>query len=82
VKRFNQTLCEKLAKIVDKSDSWNEFIKPTLMAYRITKHFTTGVTPFVLIYGWEVILLIDEMLSMMIRDHIIQIIEEISHIRE
>ncbi len=51
VKRFNQTLCEKLAKVANENDNWDEFIKPTLIAYCTTKHFTTGIIPFVLIYG-------------------------------
>jgi len=52
------------------------------MAYRTTKYFTTGVTPFVLVYGREAVLPIDEMLSMTIRDRMLQIVEEILHIRE
>jgi len=52
------------------------------MAYRTTKHFTIGVTPFVLVYRWEVVLPIDETLSMTIRDRMMQIVEEILHIRE
>ncbi len=60
VEHFNQTLCEKLAKVADENDNWNEFIQPTLMAYHITKHSTTEITPFILMYGQEAILLIDE----------------------
>jgi len=82
VKRFNQTLCEKLVKVADESDNWDEFIEPTLMAYRITKHSTTGVTLFILVYGWEAVLPIDEMPSMIIKDRMLQIIEEVPHIRE
>ena len=74
---FNQTLYEKLAKVADKSDNWDEFIEPTLMAYRITKHSTTGVTLFVLVYGREAVLLIDETSSMMIRDRMLQIVKEV-----
>ncbi len=50
VECFNQTLCEKLAKVTDESDNWDEFIKPTLMAYHITKYSIIGITLFVLIY--------------------------------
>ncbi len=60
VERFNQTLCEKLAKLTEETDQWNEFVDSVLMAYRTTKHSATGVTPFLLIYGREAILPIDE----------------------
>ncbi len=79
---FNQTLYEKLAKVADKSDNWDEFIEPTLMAYHIIKHSITGVTLFVLIYGREAVLPIDEMPSITIRDCMMQIVKEVSHIRE
>jgi len=49
VKRFNQTLCEKLAKLLDETDQWDQFVDPVLMAYHTTKHSTTGVTSFLLI---------------------------------
>ncbi len=60
VERFNQTLCEKLAKMAEETTMWDEFIDPALMAYRMTKHATTGVTPFLLVYGREAVLPIDE----------------------
>jgi len=82
VKYFNQTLCEKLVKVADKSNNWDEFIEPILMAYHTTKHFTTGVTLFVFVYGREAVIPIDETLSMMIRDRMLQIIEEVPYIRE
>ena len=37
VKRFNRTLCESLAKIVNKVEEWDDYITPTLFAYRISK---------------------------------------------
>ena len=42
VECFNQTLCEKLARMAEETTMWDEFIDPALMAYRITKHATTG----------------------------------------
>ncbi len=60
VKKFNQTLCEKLAKLSEETDQWDEFVDPVLMAYHITKHSATGVTPFLLMYGREAVLPIDE----------------------
>jgi len=82
VERFNQTLYEKLAKVVDESNNWDEFIESTLMAYRTTKYSITGVTPFILMYRWEAVLPIDETSSMMIKNCMMQIVEEVPHIRE
>src|SRR6266498_3766914 len=82
VERFNQTLCEKLAKMAEETTMWDEFIDPALMAYRTTKHATTGVTPFLLVYGREAVLLIDEPYDLRMRDRMMQIVEEVPHKRE
>ncbi len=82
VERFNQTLCEKLAKLSEEIDQWDQFVDPILMAYRITKHSTTGVTPFLLTYSRKAILPVDETKPLTIYEHMMSIMEEISHIRE
>ncbi len=82
VERFNQTLCEKLARMAEETTMWDEFIDPALMAYRTTKHATTGVTPFLLVYGREAVLPIDEPYDLRMRDRMMQIVEEVPHIRE
>ncbi len=61
---------------------WDEFIDLALMAYRITKHATTGVTLFLLVYGREVVLPIDEPYDLRMRDRMMQIVKEVPHIRE
>jgi len=71
VERFNQTLYEKLAKMAEETTMWDEFIDPALMAYRTTKHATIEVTPFLLVYGREVVLLIDEPYDLHMRDRIV-----------
>src|SRR6266498_3809975 len=82
VERFNQTLCEKLAKLLEETDQWDEFVDPVLMAYRTTKHSATGVTPFLLTYGREVVLPIDETKPLTIHERMMSIVKEIPHIRE
>src|SRR6266540_4113873 len=82
VKHFNQTLCEKLAKMAEETTMWDEFIDPALMAYCTMKHVTTGVTPFLLVYGREAVLPIDEPYDLRMRDRMMQIVEEVPHIRE
>src|SRR6266498_4682085 len=52
------------------------------MAYRITKHSATGVTPFLLTFGREAVLPIDETKPLTIHEHMMSIVEEIPHIRE
>ena len=59
VERFNRTLCESLAKL-GKTNDWNKNISPVLFAYQTSKHLTTGISPFYLIYGREPQLPIDE----------------------
>jgi hypothetical protein len=53
VERLNRTLCESLAKVLTKTDEWDEYVKPVLFAYRTSKQSTTKVTPFYLTYGRE-----------------------------
>ena len=45
VKRFNRTLCESLAKIVNKVEEWDDYITPTLFAYRTSKQASTKMIP-------------------------------------
>ena len=52
------------------------------MAYRMTKHVTTGVIPFLLVYGREAVLPINEPYDLCMRDRMMQIVEEVPHIRE
>jgi len=82
VERFNQTLCEKLAKLSEETDQWDEFVDPILMAYHTTKHSATGITPFLLIYGREAVLPIDETKPLTIHECMMSIVKEILHIRE
>ena len=63
--------------MAEETTMWNEFIDPALMAYHTTKHATTGVTPFLLVYGREAVLPIDEPYDLCIRDHMMQIVEEV-----
>ena len=60
VERFNKTLCEALAKLGDERKNWDEFIAPTLFAYRTSKQTTTRIDPFYLTYGRKARLLIDD----------------------
>ena len=51
VERFNRTLCESLAKLVQHTNTWDLYIAPVLFAYRTSKNATTKIEPFYLVYG-------------------------------
>ncbi len=52
------------------------------MTYCMTKHSATDITPFLLTYGREAVLPIDETKSLTIHKRMMSIIKEISHIKE
>jgi hypothetical protein len=60
VERFNRTLCESLAKLVEKSTQWDQYISPVLFAYRTSKQSSTKIEPFYLVYGRNATLPIDD----------------------
>ena len=85
VERFNRTLCESLAKIESRTNDWDLFIAPVLFAYRTTKHSTTKISPFQLVYGRSARLPLDipnEENHNAINDRISYLIEDVSQIRK
>jgi transposase InsO family protein len=85
VERFNRTLCESLAKLSLKNNDWDLYIAPTLFAYRTTKHATTQIEPFFLVYGRSARLSIDppevENLSVE-KDRLSDLIDRLPRIRD
>ena len=61
VERFNRTLCESLAKMVNKVEEWDDYIIPILFAYRTSKQAATKMIPFFLIYEREAVLPLDDL---------------------
>lgn len=50
--RFNRTLIHMLGTLTtEKKSNWKEFISPVIHAYNSTKHDSTGVSPFYLMFG-------------------------------
>ncbi len=82
MKKFNQTLCEKLVKLSEETDQWDQFVDSVLMAYRTTKYLAIEITPFLLTYGKEAVLSINETKPLMIYERMMSIVKEISHIKE
>src|SRR5256714_1830050 len=61
VKRFNRTLIEALSRAAAQHlDKWDKYVAPMLFSYRISKHATTRLSPFFLVYGREAKLLTDD----------------------
>ena len=84
VERFNRTLCESLAKLVNETDEWDNYIAPVLFAYRTSQHATSKVTPFFLTYGREAVLPIDDLTEKgdQIEERLHQLISELPHALE
>ena len=51
VKRFNKSLCDSLAKLVDESAEWDIFVEPALWAHRTSINSSTQLSPFMIVYG-------------------------------
>ena len=84
VERFNRTLCESLAKLSTKTNDWDLFIAPTLFAYRTSKHSTTKIEPFFLVYGRSARLPVDgseDADSFSQNDRLRKLIDDVPHIR-
>ena len=51
VERFNRSLLQLLRAPVDKQTDWEQYQPLVLYAYRTSAHSSTGVAPFVLMFG-------------------------------
>jgi hypothetical protein len=84
VERFNRTLCESLAKLVTKVDTWDEYVSPVLFAYRTSKNSTTKISPFYLVYGRQASLPLDNLSGNEERlaERLTNLIDGLPHVRE
>ncbi|KAL0455704.1 UNVERIFIED_CONTAM: hypothetical protein Slati_0909600 [Sesamum latifolium] len=63
-KAFNKTLCSLLKKVVAKSKhDWRERIGEAIWAYRTTVRTPSQSTPYVLDYGVEAVLPLEQQIS-------------------
>ena len=84
VERFNRTLCESLSRLSLKNNDWDLYIAPTLFAYRTTKHSTTKIEPFFLVYGRSARLPMDPDQSpdpSATNDRLVDLIEELPQVQ-
>ena len=51
VERFNRSLLQLLQTYVERQEDWEQYLPLALYAYRTATHTSTGVSPFMLMYG-------------------------------
>ena len=60
VERFNRSLLNMLSAFVsDRANDWDEHLPYVLMAYRSSRHSSTGCTPYSMTYGRECTMPVD-----------------------
>ena len=51
MERSNRSILQMLRCYVEKSHEWETYLPLVLFTYRTTKHSSTGVTPFEIMFG-------------------------------
>ena len=51
MERFNKSLCNLLAKLVEESVELDIFVKPALWAHRTSINSFIQLSPFMIVYG-------------------------------
>ena len=56
VERMNRTIKNMIASYIDiKQTNWDDYIDSIVMAYNSSVHETTGITPYRMVFGTEMI---------------------------
>src|SRR6266545_7966266 len=83
MKRFNKTLCERIAKVAKELGSWDQYIQPILFAYRTKELRILKQSPYKLVYGKEPTLVMDYGLhGGSIIERLLEITEKVPQLRE
>ncbi len=82
VERFNKSLCDSLAKLVDESAEWDIFVEPALWAYRTSINSSTQISPFMIVYGIQPQFPADQFQPQNLWDRMMQIVEGLPRLRD
>src|SRR6266498_2812333 len=82
VERFNKSLYDSLAKLVDKSAEWDIFVEPALWAYRTSINSFTQLSPFMIVYGIQPQFPADQFQPQNLWDRMMQIVEGLPRLRD
>src|SRR6266498_1985421 len=82
VERFNKSLCDSLAKLVDESAEWDIFVELALWAHRTTVNSFTQLSPFMIVYGIQPQFHADQFQPQNLWDRMMQIVEGLPRLRD
>src|SRR5687767_3298835 len=82
VERFNKTLCEGIAKVAENIMDWDHYIQPVLFAFRTKELRISNKSPYMLVYGREPTMVMDETRSYSMIERLLQITEKVPQLRE
>src|SRR6266540_2987465 len=82
VERFNKSLCDSLAKLVNESAEWDIFVEPALWAHRTSINSFTQLSPFMIVYGIQPQFSADQFQSHNLWDRMMQIVEGLPRLRD
>src|SRR6266508_1730020 len=82
VERFNKSLCDSLAKLVNESAEWDIFVKPALWAHRTSINSSTQLSPFMIVYGIQSQFPADQFQPQNLWDRMTQIVEGLPRLRD
>lgn len=83
VERFNRTLLSMLSLFVEENQSnWDALLPYVMLAYRSSVHSSTGFTPFKVVFGQEMVLPVDIMLDVGVRERFSTVTEYGSRLRD
>lgn len=81
--RFNRTLHDLLRVLCDENKvRWNEFLGSVVFAYNSAVHSSTGYSPFFLLFGCNVRLNVDNVLSLVSDDNSVSVQDWVSQHKE
>jgi len=82
MERFNKSLCNSLAKLMDESAEWDIFVESALWAYHTSINSSTQLSSFMIIYGIQPQFPADQFQPQNLWDRITQIVEGLSRLRD